>query len=82
LVTPAATVAFEGIPVMMPSLFVMLVKLVNALVYPDPDSSAVLGEPPAVLPPEMCAPDGHGFAQLSQPAGHVTWVSQSAVPVA
>jgi hypothetical protein len=37
---------------------------------PDPPPAA------AVLPPEMCAPGGHGLAHASQPAGQVTTVSQ------
>lgn len=39
--------------------------------------------PPAVLPPEMCAPGGQGLAHVSQPAGQVTMVSQfgPALPV-
>ena len=29
-----------------------------------------------MLPPEICAPGGQGLAHASQPAGHVTMVSQ------
>jgi hypothetical protein len=78
-VTPAATVALGGIPVMTPLASVMVRYEVKPFSYEPVEVGAW---PPATPPPEIGAPGGQGLAQDSQPAGHVTTVAQSLVYVA
>ncbi|RMD43252.1 hypothetical protein DV735_g1840, partial [Chaetothyriales sp. CBS 134920] len=68
--TPDASVALEGIPVITPSLFVWVVKLVKPLVYSAvelPDGSAVMPDEASSVadePPETTAVAGQGLAQV------------------
>lgn len=66
-------------PVTTPSEFVIVMNDVKPLVYGAVESQVSLpadaltaGAPVATAPPATAAPDGHGFAQVSQPAGQVT----------